>query len=282
VINAQKRVILAACDSEIFHALLIPDSKLRAKRGRRKHELQKLTKPKTIKMMATFNFSDNGMSKEPKMRILPDGFSPAEHDVVCGRGRKVFMLVGNQRFRQLVESRLQDYSSAANKLEKSCIICEIVTYLRNRSPHGAFVKMSSKDGRWYQLGDFLSREKTSQAFRDALVDRHSSINESKKELLNRKPHRAAVSEGTVQATLQVQPIPHPITNNGVKAHSAGNHFGGKSVDAQNPTSKHNRATEQAFMDEGSIFERLVLLVDTLDKGDDPFEPVPCFVASFAA
>jgi hypothetical protein len=124
------------------------------------------------------NVGDNGLKKEPKMTLLPETFYPSEHDFVCGRGRKIFMHVGNQRFRQLVESRLQEYSNATTKLEKSGIICEMVVYLRANRPHGGFVKLNAKDGRWYQLGDFLSREKTSQAFRDALVDQHSPSNES--------------------------------------------------------------------------------------------------------
>jgi hypothetical protein len=286
-------------------------------------------------MVMLKNFGDNGLRGGPKMILLPESFSPSEHDFVCGRGRKIFMHVGNQRFRQLVGSRLQEYCSAATKLEKSCIIGEMVDHLRS---HGGFVKKSLKDGRWYQLGGFLSREKTSQAIRDALADQRKSNSESKKELRSSKPHRAAVSDVNFQASLRAQLIKHPSTNNGTKAE---NRFGGQSIsqdsllplftpkkgivsyqpstqisslcnsewasqnfallqgatdefnriepeesreinpfledtlEAPERTSKLNQATEQAVIADGSIFERLVHLVDTIDEGDDPFEPVPC-------
>jgi hypothetical protein len=258
----------------------------------------------------------NGMSKkEPKMRLLPESFRPSEQDVICGRGRKIFLHVGNQHFRQLVESRLQEYSNAATKLAKSCIICEMVVHIRTNNPHGGFVKMSSKEGRWYQLRDFLSREKTSQAFRDALSDQYRSTNESKKFRRSIMTHRS-VSEGDFPATLQAQ-LKHPSAISCDTAHSgevpaflvppkkgAGivsyqpsslvSSFRNFEWASQNvfklidppkspeiipdhcePTSERVQACpEQAANDEGSIFERLVLLVNNIDKGDDPFEPTP--------
>jgi hypothetical protein len=162
------------------------------------------------------------------MTLLPESFYPSEQDVVCGRGRKIFMHVGNQSFRLLVESRLQEYSDAHTKIEKSCIIGEMVDHVRTNSPHGGFVKRSPKDGRWYQLRDYLSRENTSQAFRDALSDQYRTINDSKKQQCIRKPHRV-VSEGTFQASLRTQ-IKHPSAKNaGAKTQSIGNLVGGQSV-----------------------------------------------------
>jgi hypothetical protein len=234
--------------------------------------------------------------------------------VVCGRGRKVFMHVGNQSFRQMVESRLQEYSNAATKVEKSCIICEMVVHVRTSSPHGGFVKRSSKDGRWYQLRELLSREKTSQALRDAFADQcGSSTNEIKKLRRDRKPHRA-VSEGSSQAPLQAQPK-HPSANNGAKARSADNLSGGlpafkdplplvtlkkgagivsyqppdqvfslhnfewasQNVALSEASAKFIQANTEpaAVIVERNVFERLVLLVDKItDNGDDPFEPNP--------
>ena len=114
------------------------------------------------------------------MSALPEKFTPGENDVICGRGRKAFSHVGNERFRKLVEKRLDEYSSAAAKLEKSYILSDIVCEVRRRSPNGGFVKKDSSSGRWYEVGDFLAREKTSQAFRDALHDQYKSSNTAKK------------------------------------------------------------------------------------------------------
>lgn len=114
------------------------------------------------------------------MTALPLDFVPGENDVICGRGRKAFSHIGNERFRRLVEGRLAEYSSASSKLEKSYILSDIVVEVRQISPNGGFVKRDTQSGRWYEVGDFLAREKTSQAFRDALHDQYKSSNTAKK------------------------------------------------------------------------------------------------------
>lgn len=111
---------------------------------------------------------------------LPENFVPGENDVILGRGRKTFQHIGNERFRKLVESRLEEYSNSLTKIAKSGILSQIVQEVRRRSPHGGFVKKDTTTGRWYEVGDFLAREKTSQAFRDVLFDRYKSSNTAKK------------------------------------------------------------------------------------------------------
>jgi hypothetical protein len=65
-------------------------------------------------------------------------------------------------------------------LGKTLIICQIVNQVRKNSPNGGFVKKDPLTGRYYEVGDFLAREKTSQAFRDALHDQYKSSNAAKK------------------------------------------------------------------------------------------------------
>ena len=126
------------------------------------------------------------------MRPLPDSYYPGEYDVICGRGRRIYNHKGNENFRKLVDSRLADYKKSITKADKSYILCEVVAQVRALSPYGGFVKKCIQDNRWYEVGDFLSREKTSQAFRDALHDKYRSSNESKKTRRrgNRKKNRA--------------------------------------------------------------------------------------------
>ena len=114
------------------------------------------------------------------MTVLAEDFVPGENDVICGRGRRCYNHVGNERFRKFVESYLERYSNAGTKLEKSYILSEIVTHIRKLSPNGGFVKKDPDTGRWSEVGDFLAREKTSQAFRDALHEKYKSSNISKK------------------------------------------------------------------------------------------------------
>jgi hypothetical protein len=64
-------------------------------------------------------------------------------------------------------------------VDKSAVLNKVVDEVRLRSPHGGFVKQDT-EGVWHEVGDFLAREKTSQAFRDALHDRYKSSNVSKK------------------------------------------------------------------------------------------------------
>ena len=91
------------------------------------------------------------------MRQLPDDFQPGDCDVICGRGRNVFNHSGNERFRTIVAGYLDRYNQANAKLEKSYILSEIVTRVREASPNGGFVKKDPKTGKWMEVGDFLGR-----------------------------------------------------------------------------------------------------------------------------
>jgi hypothetical protein len=90
------------------------------------------------------------------MKELPVDFRLGENDVICGRGRKCFHHVGNQRFRDLVMDMLEKYSDSPSKLDKSYIICDVVNTIRKRSPFGGFVKHDAQNGRYYEVGDFLA------------------------------------------------------------------------------------------------------------------------------
>ena len=90
------------------------------------------------------------------MKELPVDFCLGEHDVICGRGRKCFHHIGNQRFRELVLDMLEKYADSPSKLDKSFIICDVVNTIRTRSPNGGFVKFDTQNGRYYEVGDFLA------------------------------------------------------------------------------------------------------------------------------
>jgi hypothetical protein len=108
---------------------------------------------------AAASFSDNitGLRKHTTMRstsILPEDFVLSSCDVLCGRGSHCFNHEGNRKFRKLVASRLQRYSSASTKHDKTQIICEIIDQVREDSPSGGFVKRDLETGRYYEVGDF--------------------------------------------------------------------------------------------------------------------------------
>lgn len=126
-----------------------------------------------------------------RMNLLPEDFEPGEFDVICGRGKKCYSHIGNDKFRQRVMGMLDEYSKARSKLDKSAVLNDVVEQVRLASPQGGFVKQE-ESGRWYEVGDFLAREKTSQAFRDCLHDSYKSSNVAKKK--RRKEEQARQSE----------------------------------------------------------------------------------------
>lgn len=123
---------------------------------------------------------------------LAESFTPGDDDVICGRGKKCYSHIGNDRFRLRVLQMLDDYSKAKSKLDKSSVLSRVVDQVRQQSPTGGFVKQDTTTGRWFEVGDFLAREKTSQAFRDALHDRYKSSNLSKKK--RRQEEQAKASD----------------------------------------------------------------------------------------
>lgn len=123
--------------------------------------------------------ADGTPTRRSRMNLFPEDFEPGIFDVICGRGKKCYSHIGNDKFRQLVMGRLDEYSKARSKLDKSAVLNDVVEQVRLASPQGGFVKQE-ESGRWYEVGDFLAREKTSQAFRDCLHESYKSSNVAKK------------------------------------------------------------------------------------------------------
>jgi hypothetical protein len=124
------------------------------------------------------------------MTLLADDFVPSDYDVICGRGKKCYNHEGNERFRKRVIGMLDEYSRAKSKLDKSGVLASVVDQVRAASPNGGFVKQN-ETGQWYEVGDFLAREKTSQAFRDALHESYKSSNVAKKKRRQEEQARAS-------------------------------------------------------------------------------------------
>jgi hypothetical protein len=114
-------------------------------------------------------------TKHEQVTFLPPNYQPTEHDVLCGRGFKRWK--GNQRYRAVVYSKLDVYAAAKCKSEKSGILVAIVALVRRKS--GLFLRKCPETDRWYDVGDFMAKEKTSQYFRDALHDQYRSSGPSK-------------------------------------------------------------------------------------------------------
>ena len=148
--------------------------------------------------------NEASQSNASNMTPLPANFEPGPDDVICGRGKKCYNHIGNERFRLRVLTYLEEYSAAKSKLEKSGVLSKVVDAVRQQSPDGGFVKQDDK-GNWHEVGDFLAREKTSQSFRDALHDRYKSSNISKKKRRQDEQSRQTTSSTSSRAMMIQEP-----------------------------------------------------------------------------
>ena len=88
-----------------------------------------------------------------------------ENDVLCGRGGLTNQHLGNKKFRALVK-QLQEKYITRKKHEKTLLSQAVVAVVRGSSPAGRFLKQDVQTGMWYDIGDEMATEKTSQAFRE--------------------------------------------------------------------------------------------------------------------
>jgi len=88
---------------------------------------------------------------------LPPSYQVKKQDVLCGnRGaRKTYRHTGNQRFRVVVEMRLERYNNASRR-DKSELVKEIVHVVRSYG--GNFVRRDDADGKYYDIGNIRARE----------------------------------------------------------------------------------------------------------------------------
>lgn len=110
-----------------------------------------------------------GKSTAEKLEPMPEDFVPGKNHVICGRGKTAY--AHNEGFRSLVAKRLDEYSSAPSKPEKSRIVTIIFDQVMCK---GGFVRQDTKTKRWLVVPEMPAREKISQAFRDCLADQYQS------------------------------------------------------------------------------------------------------------
>ena len=163
------------------------------------------------------------------MTLLPVHFVPSDDCVLCGRGKACKEAEGNRRFKYIVNTKLDEYLAAASRLDKTELIDQVISQVRqNCGGAGGFIKQHPDTQRWYEVGDFLAKEKTAQQFRDALHEHYSSSNPSKR-VRNRKkrqlksPTNASKSKTKTgeSESASSSPLPpaakHPPENISIKA-----------------------------------------------------------------
>lgn len=138
-----------------------------------------------------------------QMTPLAPDFVPGDDDVLVGRGKKCLTHTGNQRFKQIITTKLQAYLKAECRVDKTAILMEVIARVRSNSPNGGFVKQNPKTGQFFEVGDFLAKEKTAQAFRDSLHENYSSSNPSKKKRRIQSTAATTTSEEKPAASISV-------------------------------------------------------------------------------
>lgn len=94
-------------------------------------------------------------SKKAK-KVLAADFEPNEYTVILGRGSSTDS-TGHRHLRLVVQSYLQQYLDAPDKLGKSLIVSRVYDTVKKVSPAAAFVKFNN--GTWVDVGERTSREK---------------------------------------------------------------------------------------------------------------------------
>ena len=124
------------------------------------------------------------MDYYPGMRAIPTS-EITPNDVLCGRGGNINSHPGNERFRQMVDSKKRLYLTSRFKREKRLIACSIVDEIN--ALNGRFLAKiyvsGSKRGRkkapdpgWYEVDIEKAREKTSQALRENATEIRKELN----------------------------------------------------------------------------------------------------------
>eukprot|EP00565_Helicotheca_tamesis_P000665 CAMPEP_0185731228 /NCGR_PEP_ID=MMETSP1171-20130828/12292_1 /TAXON_ID=374046 /ORGANISM="Helicotheca tamensis, Strain CCMP826" /LENGTH=173 /DNA_ID=CAMNT_0028400451 /DNA_START=89 /DNA_END=610 /DNA_ORIENTATION=+ len=102
-------------------------------------------------------------------KALPADYEPAEFDVVFGRGRRCFEHSGNRRLHEIIETHLDEYTTASRKSKKTSIANFIVKRVYEK---GIFVKQHPETGKWFEVGWSKAKEKVGHAIRETVANQH--------------------------------------------------------------------------------------------------------------
>jgi hypothetical protein len=139
-----------------------------------------------------------------KILRLPDNFTPAKYSVICGRGKGYSKSTGVVHLKSLINRYLDTYSEARTKIEKSVIVSDIMTAMRQEAaPEAAFVKCENNV--WWEVDDSIAREKIGYMLRDRLHAQYRSSNKAK---FARKKARKEFLLAKVNLSSTLQSIDH--------------------------------------------------------------------------
>jgi hypothetical protein len=137
---------------------------------------------------------------------------PTQHDVLCGRGDSYFQHPANIFLRELMKTSLDRYTAAATKVEKSCVIGDIIATVKSRNDGTAkFLRFDKSTKAWYDIGDEATRQKIGQTVRE-IISNNDPEKRAKRALKRSKSYearKARISNNNKQQQ-QLQPVPAPF------------------------------------------------------------------------
>jgi len=91
---------------------------------------------------------------------------PKDTDVIIGNGGRVMKHPGNKYFKNIINSKVQEYACFSLRREKTNMIRSIVHQIHENG--GTFIRKNPASGSWFEVDDVIAREKISQAFRNSI------------------------------------------------------------------------------------------------------------------
>jgi len=136
------------------------------------------------------------------IRVLASALTKVFDLPFYSRGSQVVNHPGNICYREIIRSKLPEYSRASTRVEKSSIVTSMIDQVRD-SNGGGFIKKrrNGKKQAWYDVGDNVVREKTGQALRDLLHDKYKSSTKQKKER-----RKAAIAKVEGVLSMDISPM----------------------------------------------------------------------------
>lgn len=171
-----------------------------------------------------------------------------------------------RQLRALVKDMIKAYKSATSKAEKGYILSVIVDKIRSNAGIGGFIKKDPKNDQWYDVGDFLAREKVSQAFRDALSDKYKSSTAYKKK------RREVEQTGQLFDEFLKETEPTSLKTNSSMKKSMGSNEHDSSTESL--FDLLDQSLNQHFQQTHPFQESSVCIID-------PFEPTPITESRFS-
>jgi hypothetical protein len=164
--------------------------------------------PDHSEFSSSFFVSTNTAAAERnEQEMLPAGFSPHEHSVVCGRGKRCINAPGNQRLKIITRKFLQKYAHTKCKKSKAVIVADIIDLVRSECPNGrreAFVRFHQNT--WFEVDELGARQKVTTVMRDGLHTMYKSSSKSKVALRRTQKVLGHLRQESVPTSTILEPV----------------------------------------------------------------------------